>query len=110
MSQDFQITVHELKLKLDQSEPIVLIDVRENYEREISSLPQSIHLPLGVLISNIADLDIEQDRDVIVYCRSGMRSQTAATILRQHGVSRVYNLIGGITAWQAEIDPSMPVA
>lgn len=110
MSQQTEINVRELKAKIDQAEEFVLIDVRENYERELSSLPQSIHLPLGVLLGNLSDLDIDSDQDIVVYCRSGVRSQTAAAALRQHGFQRVYNLTGGISAWRDQIDPNLPVA
>lgn len=101
-----EITVKELKQKIDNKEDFQLIDVRETFEYEMSNLDGE-NIPLsGVLIE--AD-KISQDKPVIVHCRSGKRSAVAIMQLEDLGYTNLYNLKGGILAWAAEIDPSMRV-
>jgi len=102
------ITAPELKAKLDANESITVIDVREDYERQAGHIPGSLHIALGNIQSAIDVLD-NQDAEVVMYCRSGMRSASAAGFLAQNGYTNVANLTGGITAWQAEVDPSVQV-
>jgi len=102
-----QITVEELKSKLDNKEDIFVLDVREPHEYLIANLgaPQ---IPVGSVESRISELATHKNNEVIVHCRSGARSQKAALILKQAGFTNVSNLAGGILAWADKIDPSMP--
>ncbi|WP_039866294.1 rhodanese-like domain-containing protein [Pedobacter sp. BAL39] len=102
-----EITVQELKEKMDNKEEFQLIDVRETFEYETSNL-NGENIPLGgVLIE--ADR-ISQDIPVIVQCRSGKRSAAAIMQLESAlGYTNLYNLKGGILAWQEAFDPNMPV-
>lgn len=102
-----EITVLELKQKIENQEDFQLIDVREPFEYEMSNL-QGENIPLaGVLIE--AD-KISKDKPVVVQCRSGARSAAAIMQLEQNfGYTNLYNLKGGILAWAAEIDPSIQV-
>jgi rhodanese-related sulfurtransferase len=101
-----EITVQELKEKLDKGEDFQLIDVREDFEYETSNLGgQSIPLG-GILIE--AD-KISKDKPVVVMCRSGKRSAAAIMQLEQQGFNNLSNLRGGILAWAAEIDPELSV-
>jgi sulfur-carrier protein adenylyltransferase/sulfurtransferase len=102
-----QITVEELKRKLDNKEDIFVLDVREPHEYLIANLgaPQ---IPVGSVESRIAEISAHKNDEVIVHCRSGARSQKAAVILKQAGFTNVSNLTGGILAWADKIDPSMP--
>jgi rhodanese-related sulfurtransferase len=102
-----EITVEELKQKIDNNEDFQLIDVREDFEFEMSNL-NGENIPLaGVLIE--AD-KISKDKPVVVQCRSGKRSAVAIMQLEhQFGYENLYNLKGGILAWQAAFDPNMPV-
>ncbi|MGH9597504.1 MAG: rhodanese-like domain-containing protein, partial [Edaphobacter sp.] len=102
-----QITVEELKRKLDAKEDIFVLDVREPHEYLIANLgaPQ---IPVGEVERRIGELAAQKDREVIVHCRSGARSQKAALVLKQAGFTNVSNLAGGILAWADKIDPSMP--
>ena len=101
-----EITVQELKEKIDKGEDFQLIDVREDFEYETSNLGgQSIPLG-GILIE--AD-KVSKDKPVVVMCRSGKRSAAAIMQLEQLGYTNLSNLHGGILAWAAEIDPTLSV-
>lgn len=102
-----EITVQELKEKIDNNEDFQLIDVREPFEYEMSNLDGE-NIPLGGLLIE-AD-KIATDKPVIMQCRSGKRSAAAVMQLEQAlGLTNLYNLTGGIIAWKDEFDPSMPV-
>lgn len=102
-----QITVEELKQKMENGEDFQLIDVREPFEYEVSNLGGE-NIPLaGVLIESDK---IAPDKPVIVQCRSGKRSAAAIMQLEQQlGFENLYNLEGGILAWKEKFDPNMPV-
>lgn len=101
-----EITVEELKSKIDNSEDFQLIDVRETFEYEVSNLG-GLNIPLsGILIESEK---IEKDKPVIVQCRSGKRSAQAIMLLEQQGFDNLANLKGGILAWKEEIDPELDV-
>lgn len=92
------ITVQELKQKLESQEEFTLVDVRESYEHEEFSVGGKL-IPLGELPSSIAELAAAKDSEVVVYCRSGKRSGMAQRLLQQSGFSNVRNLEGGMLAW-----------
>lgn len=98
------ITVEELKRRLDSGESIQLLDVREQFEHAICSLGGML-VPLGELQDRIPELDRTQE--VVVYCHHGIRSQTAVDILRRSGVLKARNLLGGIDMWARRVDTSM---
>jgi adenylyltransferase/sulfurtransferase len=102
-----QISVEALKAKLDAKEDIFVLDVREPHEYPIANLGAPL-IPVGSLPGRIAEVAAQKDREVIVHCRSGARSQKAAVILKNAGFTNVSNLTGGILAWADKIDPSMP--
>lgn len=93
------ISVVELKAKLDDKEDFVLIDVREPYEHEEFNVGGKL-IPMGNIPEAIEDLAEHQDDEIVVYCRSGNRSAMAQQFLQQYGFSKVRNLLGGMLAWQ----------
>lgn len=94
------ISVGELKKRLDQSESINLLDVRESDERAEFNIGGTF-LPLGQILSLQTDeIDDWKDQEVICYCRSGNRSMQAAMMLESLGFTNVKNLQGGMVAWQ----------
>jgi sulfur-carrier protein adenylyltransferase/sulfurtransferase len=99
-----QITVKELKQRIDSGEDLQLIDVRELYEFQIAQIGGKL-IPQNDVAQRLAEID--RDREVVVHCRSGARSQRVAEFLQQSGYARVANLAGGILAWSDEIDPSV---
>ncbi|GGI23231.1 rhodanese-like domain-containing protein [Pedobacter mendelii] len=102
-----EISVQELKEKIDNKEDFQLIDVRETFEYEVSNLDGE-NIPLGGILIE-AD-KVAKDKPVIMQCRSGKRSAAAVMQLEaQYGFDNLYNLKGGILAWQEAYDPNMPV-
>ena len=99
-----QLTVKELKRRIDAGEDAYIIDVREPYEYQIAQIGGKL-IPQNDVPNRLAEID--RDREVIVQCRSGARSQRIAEFLKQAGYPRVVNLAGGILAWSDEIDPSV---
>lgn len=101
-----EISVQELKEKLDKGEDFQLIDVREDFEYETSNLGGEL-IPLGGIL--IETDKIAKDKDVVIMCRSGKRSAMAVQQLEAQGFTNLYNLHGGILAWAEDIDPSLDV-
>ena len=100
-----QITVKDLKQRLDAGEDVQLIDVREPYEFQIAQIGGKL-IPQNDVPQRLAEID--RDREVVVHCKSGGRSQRIAEYLKQAGFPNVTNLAGGILAWSDEIDPKVP--
>jgi rhodanese-related sulfurtransferase len=96
-----QISAQNLKQRLDAGENLLLLDVREPAEYQVANLGGKL-IPLNTLPQHLQELD--RDREMVLYCHSGMRSQYAAEFLQQNGFSRVTNLSGGILAWGAAQD------
>jgi rhodanese-related sulfurtransferase len=101
-----EISVQELKEKLDKGEDFQLIDVREDFEYEMSNLGGTL-IPLGGILIEVEKID--KTKPVIVMCRSGKRSAAAIMQLEQQGFTNLTNLRGGILAWASEIDPTLNV-
>ena len=100
-----EITVKELKSKLDNKEPFQLIDVREKYEYDIANINGEL-IPMGELVGSIDK--ISKDKPVIIHCRSGGRSAAVIEQLeKRYNYTNLYNLKGGILAYADEIDPSL---
>jgi molybdopterin/thiamine biosynthesis adenylyltransferase/rhodanese-related sulfurtransferase len=103
---DWEITVDELKKRLDRHDPVFILDVRNPEEFQICRIPGSTLLPLPELPQRFREL--HQDQEMVIHCKSGMRSLKATNFLRQQGFRKVKNLKGGILAWATSIDPTMP--
>lgn len=105
-----ELTVQELKIKLDNHENFQLIDVREELEYQIVNLGGTL-IPLSSFETNIDQItkDIAKNLPVIIHCKSGGRSAQAVHLLQEkYGYTNVYNLKGGIMAYINEIDPTLP--
>ena len=101
-----EITVEELKGRLDRGDDVFILDVRNPEEYEICRIPGSVLLPLPALPQRFRELDA--GRETVVHCKSGMRSQKAIAFLRQQGFTKLKNLKGGVLAWADRIDRSLP--
>ena len=101
-----EVTPVGLKARLDRQDPVVLLDVREPQEYDICRIPGSLLIPLGDLPKRVVELD--SSRDIIVNCKSGVRSAKAVAFLRDAGFTRAWNLTGGILGWIDQVDPSQP--
>lgn len=107
--QQTDITPAELAAQLTAGKEVVLIDVREPYEWNAGHLDAATHIPLAQVPQRLAE--IPKDRDVVMICRSGGRSAHAQEhLIRQHGYTRVKNLVGGMQRWAREVDPKITVA
>lgn len=101
-----QMTVHQLKERLDRPGPKpVILDVREGWELGICALPGSTHIPMGQIPARLDELD--PGRETVVVCHHGVRSLRVAYFLASRGFGALYNLQGGVDAWAREIDPAM---
>lgn len=89
-------------LQLINHQAGVLVDVREPVETQTGRIPNSVLLPLSGMQQRLTELEKFKQRPVVLCCRSGQRSNRAAVLLRKHGFVSVYNLAGGVRAWQAE--------
>jgi rhodanese-related sulfurtransferase len=101
-----EITPLELQSRLVAADAPIVLDVREQWEREIASLPGTLHIPINEVPARLAELD--SNRDLVVMCRSGGRSAQVAKFLDAHGFRSVSNLTGGILAWSRDVDSSVP--
>ena len=100
-----QLSVKDLKQRLDNGEDIYLLDVREPFEYQIANIGGKL-IPQNDVPKRLAE--IPRDREVIVHCKMGGRSQKIAEFLHQSGYQRVTNVSGGIIAWSEQVDPSVP--
>lgn len=102
------ITVQELKQRMDAGEELTIIDVREPHEWEMDHITDN-HIPMGEIPGKLAEMEDQKDAEIIVHCRSGGRSGQIAMFMAQNGFTNVRNLEGGMLAWQASIDPNFNV-
>jgi rhodanese-related sulfurtransferase len=102
-----EITPAELKERLDRGDPLVLVDVREPFERHIADLPEVGQLRIPVKEIPFRGGELDQDAELVMYCRSGPRSSWATERLMEMGHRKVLNLKGGVMGWKTQVDPSM---
>jgi rhodanese-related sulfurtransferase len=100
-----EITPTEFVERRSRGESLTLLDVREEWELGVASVPDVVHIPMGEVADRLGELD--RSREVVVLCRSGRRSLQVANFLQQNGFQAV-NLAGGILAWSRELDATIP--
>ena len=98
----------ELKTRLDSGDELYILDVREPHEWDISNLEPlgAVLIPKGDVLARMGELDTA--REIVVHCRTGVRSADVIRELQGHGFSKLLNLEGGINLWAEEIDPALP--
>lgn len=101
-----EITVEELKARLDRGEDVFVLDVRNPEEFQICRISGSTLIPLSELPGRLGELD--RDREMVVHCKGGVRSLKATRLLHENGFRSAKSLKGGILAWAERIDPSVP--
>ena len=102
-----EISATDLKRKMDAGENIQLIDVRQPEEYAFAKIDGAKLIPLGELLNRLSEID--DGRETILQCKSGMRSARGVEALQRAGFKGdLKNLRGGITAWSNEVDPSIP--
>jgi molybdopterin/thiamine biosynthesis adenylyltransferase/rhodanese-related sulfurtransferase len=105
---DATITARELKEWQDAGKDIFLVDVREPAEYEIVSIPGATLIPKGDILSGEALAQLPQDRQIVLHCKSGVRSAEALAALKAAGFSDAVHVQGGVLAWVKQVDPSLP--
>jgi rhodanese-related sulfurtransferase len=101
-----EISPCELKERLGDDEPPLLLDIREDWELVIASLDGVIHIPMSQVPDRLSEL--ATDREIAVVCHHGGRSYQVVAFLKQSGFARVLNLTGGIDAWSRDVDSTIP--
>lgn len=101
-----EIDVHQLKSRIGDGTPFVLLDVREPAEIDVACLPGSVLIPLGELPARLSELDCQAE--IIIHCKAGGRSAKALQILIEAGFEDACHVKGGINAWSLEVDPTVP--
>jgi molybdopterin/thiamine biosynthesis adenylyltransferase/rhodanese-related sulfurtransferase len=102
------ITASELKAKMDAGDDFVLVDVREPAEFEIVQIPGAVLIPKGEILNGSALSQLPQDKEIVLHCKSGVRSAEALAALKQAGFTNSVHVQGGVLAWAAQVDPSLP--
>lgn len=100
-----EITPTEFVARRDRGDVMTLLDVREEWELGVASVPNVVHIPMGAVADRMNELD--RGQEIVVLCRSGRRSLEVAKLLQQSGF-RTTNLAGGILAWSRELDATIP--
>ena len=103
------ITVADLKEMLDAGKDPYLVDVREPVEYEIVKIPGGVLIPKDRILSGAALADLPQDRQLVLYCKSGVRSAEALAAVKNAGFRDAVHVQGGVVAWVKQIDPSLPI-
>jgi adenylyltransferase/sulfurtransferase len=103
-----EISPRDLAVRLENGQPIRLIDVRQSWESDVARLPGSVLIPLNDLPQRLGDVPAEPGVMVVLYCHHGVRSLSAVAYLQRLGYCNVRSLAGGIDAWSCEVDPSVP--
>lgn len=104
---ELEITTEAFAQQRRQPSSPLLLDVRESWEYETASLPNSLLMPMGE-VSSRAHTELDPDAPIVVMCHHGARSLNVALWLRDQGFSHTQSLSGGIDAWSRTIDPEVP--
>ena len=103
------ITAAELKAMLDRDDDIFLVDVREQNEYEIVSIPGAVLIPKDQFLTGVALERLPQDRRIVLHCKSGVRSAECLAVVKNAGFSDAVHVGGGVLSWVNTVDPSLPV-
>jgi adenylyltransferase/sulfurtransferase len=103
------ITALELKDLIDSEKPIHLVDVREPAEFEIVSIPGATLIPKDEILRGDALANLPQDKQIVMYCKTGVRSAETLAAVKNAGFSDAVHVQGGVTAWVNQVDKSLPV-
>jgi len=104
---DLELTVTQAQALLKQDNPPVLLDVREQWEYNTASIPNSTLIPMNEVPAR-AFKELDEEANILVLCHHGARSLSVAAWLRQQGFDKAQSVAGGIDAWSRQIDPTIP--
>ena len=108
MSYDYEISADAVQAMRLSGEPLVLLDVREPWERDAARIEGSLHIPMGEIPAR-ANNELDPDAHIVVVCHHGVRSMNVTAWLRQQGYEKVQSMSGGIDQWSRSIDPKVPL-
>jgi rhodanese-related sulfurtransferase len=103
---DYEITAKEVRQRQERNEKLLLLDVREHWERDTASIAGSLHIPMSEVPASLPELD--PDQHIVVYCHAGVRSLSVTDFLRRLGYDQAQSMAGGIDQWSREVDPAVP--
>ncbi len=101
-----EVSIHDVKARLDRKEAFTLIDVREDHEFAVDHLPQALHLGRGILERDVEARWPDPNTDIVLYCGGGYRSALSAESLQKMGYTQVTSMAGGIRSWR---EASLPL-
>jgi rhodanese-related sulfurtransferase len=101
-----EISAPELKARRDRGDQPLVIDVREDWELQLASIPGVVHVPMSQVPARLPEFS--RDAETIVMCHAGGRSMRVAHFLVNQGFTNVANLSGGISAWSELVDATVP--
>ena len=101
-----EVSVEELKAARDRGAKPLVLDVREDWEVQLASIPDVVHLPMNEIPARLVELS--RDTETVVMCHAGGRSMRVAQYLANQGFTNVANLAGGIAAWSQYVDATVP--
>ena len=104
----YELSAQELANRISAGKPLLIVDVREDWEREIGRIPGDVHIPMNSIPQRLGELKAPEGGEIIVYCHAGVRSMMVAGFLEQNGIPGALSLAGGIDAWSCEVDPRVP--
>jgi rhodanese-related sulfurtransferase len=105
---DYEISVEEVKAKLDTGDKFALVDVREPWEYETARIEGAKLMPMGDVPSR-AHQELDPEEHIVVVCHRGVRSMNVTAWLRQQGFDKAQSMRGGIDAWSRSVDQKVPV-
>lgn len=103
---DYEVQPEDVKTLQSTSE-IVLLDVREPWERDTARIEPSLHIPMGDIPARVQEID--PDDHIVVYCHHGVRSLNVTAWLRQQGFEKAQSMAGGIDRWSRFVDSTVPL-
>ena len=103
-----EISCQVVKEKIEAGDSFLLVDCREPDEHAVARIDAACLVPMSELAGRLADLEPYRDREIVVHCHHGGRSQRVANWLRGQGFTGARTMVGGIDRWSEEIDPSVP--
>jgi rhodanese-related sulfurtransferase len=109
MERPLEVSVQEVKARLDKGEAVRLVDVREPHEFALCQIEGSELVPMNMVPANLQALEGWADaQDLVMICHHGVRSLNTAVWLRRQGLENVQSMTGGIDAWSLQVDPAVP--
>lgn len=104
---DYEISAEDVKKEMEAGSQVVLLDVREPWERQTAAIEPSKHMPMADVPARF-NQELDPEDHIVVYCHHGVRSMNVTAWLRQQGFENVQSMRGGIDYWSRAVDPKVP--